>query len=80
MMFGYYNGVMGSLTTDWVDENIVSLLQGDLGRHPQSGHHRRISAPHFVSHSALPQIEIRQQPLSLGRARPTSSVGDDRVG
>ncbi|MCG8425556.1 MAG: arsenate reductase (azurin) large subunit [Proteobacteria bacterium] len=28
MMFGYYNGVMGNLTTDWVDENAIPYYKG----------------------------------------------------
>lgn len=31
MMFGYFNGIAGNLTTDWVDRNVVPYYKGTWG-------------------------------------------------
>ena len=30
-MFGYFNGIAGNVTTDWVDRNVVPYYKGTWG-------------------------------------------------
>ena len=36
MMFGYFNGIAGNVTTDWVDRNVVPYYKGTTLRSTQS--------------------------------------------
>ena len=69
MLFGYFNGVAGDVTTDWTDHNMVPLLQGNVGKRPAGGDTERVQENRDVQGPALRvnQIVARAADSSFSR-------------